>query len=56
MNRVTDCINKGLLVPFFWGGGGGRGGGGGGSGGMPPQRSVKFQSPTMQFSLFWGLN
>ena len=51
MNRVTDCINKGLLVPFFWGGGGERG-----SGDMPPQRSVKFQSPTMQFSLFWGLN
>ena len=25
MNRVTDCINKGLLVPFFWGGGGGKG-------------------------------
>ena len=29
MDRVTDCINKGPLVPFSRGGGGGGGGGGG---------------------------
>ena len=28
MNRVTNCINKGPLVPFFYGRGGVGGGGG----------------------------
>ena len=39
MDRVTDCINKGPLVPFS------RGGGGGGSKHGPPQKILKFQSP-----------
>ena len=45
MNRVTDCINKGPFVPFFYKGGGG--GGGRGSEGVLPQKIVKFQSPKM---------
>ena len=39
MDRVTDCINKGSLVPFSGGGGGG------GSKRVSPQKILKFQSP-----------
>ena len=38
LDRLTDCINKGPLVPFS-------GGGGGGSKHVPPQKILKFQSP-----------
>ena len=41
MDRVTDCINKGPLVPFSRGGGGREGG----SKHVPPQKILKFQSP-----------
>ena len=37
MDRVTDCINKGPLVPFSRGGGGSKH--------VPPQKILKFQSP-----------
>ena len=37
LDRVTDCINKGLLVPFS--------GGGEGSKRVPRQKILKFQSP-----------
>ena len=36
LDRLTDCINKGPLVPFS---------GGGGSKHVPPQKILKFQSP-----------
>ena len=39
LDRVTDCINKGPLVPFS------SGGGGGGSKHILPQKILKFQSP-----------
>ena len=38
LDRVTDCINKGLLVPFS-------GGGWGRSKRVPRQKILKFQSP-----------
>ena len=38
LDRLTDCINKGPLVPFSRGGGGG-------SKHVPPQKILKFQSP-----------
>ena len=40
LDRLTDCINKGPLVPFSTGGGGGWG-----SKRIPPQKVLKFQSP-----------
>ena len=40
MDRVTDCINKGPLVPFSRGRGGE-----GWSKHVPPQKILKFQSP-----------
>ena len=52
LNRVTDCINKRPLVPFFLG----CGGRGGGSGGVFPQSILEFQSPKMPFPVFQGLN
>ena len=39
LDRVTNCINKGPLVPFS------RGGGEGGFKRVPPQKILKFQSP-----------
>ena len=42
-----------MCVPFFKGGGGG---GAAMSGDVLPQKVLKFQSPKMQFSAFWGLN
>ena len=41
LDRVSDCINQEQLVPFSCGGGGGRGR----SKRIPPQKSLKFQSP-----------
>ena len=41
MDRVTDCINKGPLVPFSRGGWGGEVR----SKHVPPQKILKFQSP-----------
>ena len=38
LNRVTDCINKGPLVPFSKGGGGG-------SKRVPPQKILTFSKP-----------
>ena len=37
LGRVTDCINKGPLVPFSRGGGGSKH--------VRPQKILKFQSP-----------
>ena len=39
LDRVTDCINKGPLVPFFLGGGGRE------PRCVLPQKILKFQSP-----------
>ena len=54
LDRVTDCINKGPLVPFS------RGGGGEGGRGFIivycPRKCLNFKVLEMQFSTFWGLN
>ena len=47
MDRVTDCINKGPLVPFSTGGGGG-------SKRVWPQKILKFQSPKKAISSVLG--
>ena len=39
LDRVTDCTNKGLLVPLFY-----KGGGGGGQSAFRPE-NFTFQSP-----------
>ena len=49
LNRVTDCIRRGMLVPE-------EGGGGGGGGDVLPQKILKIESPIMRFSAFLGLN
>ena len=49
LDRVTDCTNKGLLVPLFYKGGGGRGR----SKCIPPQKILNFKALKMQFSAFW---
>ena len=44
LDRLTDCINKGPLVPFSRGG----------SKHVPPQKILKFQSPKNAiFSVLW---
>ena len=47
LNRVTDCINKGPLVPFSRKGGEG-------SKRVPPQKILKFQSPKNAIFSFLG--
>ena len=52
LDRVTDCINKGPLVPFS----GGRGVGWGGQSAFRPRKFWNFKALKMRFSAFWGLN
>ena len=50
LDRVTNYINKGPLVPFSGGGGGGWGW----SKRVPPQKILKFQSPENAIFSFLG--
>ena len=51
LDRVTDCINEGPLVPFSSGGGVG-----GGLSAFRPPKFWNFKAPKMRFSVFWRLN
>ena len=44
LNRVTDCINKGPLVPFSI------------LSALRPRKFLNFKALKMRFSAFWGLN
>ena len=48
LDRVTDCTNKGLLVPLFY-----KGGGRGRSKCIPPQKILNFKALKCNFSAFW---
>ena len=52
LDGVTDCINKGTLVPFYRRGGGGERG----QSAFRPKRFWHFKALEMRFSAFWGLN